>query len=110
MTDCYRAVFVEQKHCHRLADYVTSADYNAVFAAYFNVVGMKHLHYACRRAWKKIILAEHNFADIYGMERVNIFKRTDCLNNSLVIKVFRQRKLNKNTVDILLIVESFNKV
>ena len=87
--NCYSAVFMEQKHSHRLTNNITSADYNTILAGNFYIFRMNKLHNASRCARQELIIAYHNLTNIRCVESVNIFFRADCLNNSLFIKVLR---------------------
>ena len=44
------------------------------------------------------------------MKRVNVLLRIDCLDYRLVVKVLWKRKLNKDSVDIVLFVEPVNQL
>ena len=70
---------------------------------------MEHFHYACGCAGQKIILAEHYLAHIYCVKCINVLFGVNCFDYCLVVKVLRKRKLNENTVDVRLFVESFYK-
>ena len=88
------AVFVKKKHTHGLAHDIASADYHTVFAFDFNIAFCNKLHNACRCAGHKIIIANHNFANIYRVKGVNILFGADGVDNGFFIKVFGKRKLN----------------
>ena len=105
VTDGHRTVFVQQKHTHRLADYIASSDYDTFLALDRDVIGMQHLHHAGGRTGKKIVFAEHDFADVHRVKSVYILARINRFDDCLVIKMLRQRQLNKNTVDVLFLVE-----
>ena len=105
MADRYRAVFVEQQHSHRLAYDVTSADYNALLALDGDIIRMEHFHNARGCAGQEVKFAQHDFSDIYGMERVNVLLGADSFDYRLIVKVLWQRKLNQYSVDVLFFVE-----
>ena len=98
MANRYGAVFVQKKHCLRLADNVAAPDNNTFLSAYFNPRQMNQLHNTGRRAGKKIVIADHYFAHIDGMKCVNILAVVNCKQHLFTVNSFRQRKLNQNPV------------
>ena len=94
MAYSHRAVCVKQEHCHGLADDIASADDHAFFSVNGDSLVFEHFHNSGGCAWEKIVAANHDFAYIYRMERINILVRRYHVENPLFIKVLRERQLD----------------
>ena len=101
MAYSHRAVCVEQKHCHGFSNDIASADDHAFFSVNGDSLIFEHFHNSCGCAWEKIVAANHDFADIYRMERVNVLVRRHHVDNPLFIKVLRKRQLYQDSVNHL---------
>ena len=109
MADRDRAVLVEQQHAHGLAYDIASADDNALPALYGDLVLAEHFHHSGRCAGQKIVLAEHDLADVDRVEGVDVLFGADPLDHRLVVKVLGQRKLDEDPVDVGLFVERIDE-
>ena len=70
---------------------------------------MDELHYAGGSARQEMIIANHNCADIHGMECVHVLNRVNQINNRFIIKVLWQRKLAENAVNFIILIQFTNK-
>ena len=100
---------MQQQHAHGLADDVASADDHALLALHRDLIAVEHLHHACRCTGQKIVFAEHDLADVHGVERVHVLLRIDRRDDRLVVKVLGKRKLYQNAVDVGLVVQRFHQ-
>ena len=100
MANSNRAVLLKQKQCHRLADYVTATDNHALLAGWIYLVKFKQLHNARRRTREKIVLSKHYFADVFGVEGVNVLVGIDTVDNLVFANMLGQRELNENAVNV----------
>lgn len=98
------SVFVQKKHSHRLAHNIASADYNTFLAADVNAAFVNQLHNSRGGTGNKIKVANHNFADICRVKRVNVFARRNAVDYRFIVKVLGQRKLNQYSVNFIIIV------
>jgi hypothetical protein len=94
VADRDRSVFVHQKHGHRFADNIAAAHYNTVFSFHGDILMMKQFQHTGRRAGNKMIITNHDTADIGRMKRIHILAGINGFNNGLRIKSRRQRKLH----------------
>ena len=71
---------------------------------------MVKLHNTRRSAGQERIISYHNFSDVYCVERVNVLEGGNALDYFFFIYLLRQRKLNKYTVNVFVIVERVDKL
>ena len=84
-----------QKHKgERLPDNVTSTDNNAVLPAYVS----QQMEDSGWGAGLETSLSGQELSDIIGVEAIHIFLRRYCAEYLFLVNVFRERKLNENTV------------
>ena len=71
----------------------------------------QNLLYPGGRAWNKTILSAacQQFAKIQGMKSIHILVRVNCIHNCLFINAFRQGKLDKNAMHIVIFIVFFNQ-
>lgn len=110
VTYCNSCILMKKKHCLGFTYNIASAYYNTFLAAYVDVCKVDKLHYTCRCAGKKIEVTNHNFAYVYGVERINILFGRDRKKHLFAINTLGERKLDKNAVNILAIVKSINEL
>ena len=63
-----------------------------------DIVKCKQLHNAGGCAREKIVLAQHNFADVFGMEGINVLLGIDAVDDLVFVYMLRQGELNEYAV------------
>ena len=109
MADSYRTVCVKQKHCHRLTNDIGATDNHALLTANLNSALLEQYHNARGGARQKIVISDHNLAHVIRVERVNVLFRLDLEEHLGFVKMLGERKLHKNSVNLIVIIKSFNK-
>ena len=90
---------------HRLAYNIASAEDNALFTAYVDVVVIKKINNACGGARQEAIVTDEYFTYVFGMKCVYVLLRGDSIDNALLIDVRRERELNENAVNLWVVIE-----
>jgi len=71
--------------------------------------GFQHLDDAIGRAASETADTGDDGTDVGNMEAIDVFIRTDCLNDFLLVDVTWQRKLYQNSVYRIIFIELFQK-
>ena len=50
-------------------------------------------------------MAQHERSEVCGMEAIDVFSRVHALENRVFVDVLRQRKLNQDAVDSIVLIE-----
>ena len=105
-----RSVCVEQEHCHRLTHDIGATDDHALFAAHVDSALFKQYHNARRGTRKEIVISDHDLTHVIGVECVNVLFGLDLEEHLGFVEVLGERQLNENSVDLIVVIKSFNKV
>ncbi|MNP42667.1 hypothetical protein D3C76_1364490 [compost metagenome] len=54
---------------------------------------------------KQTVITNYQITNIHWMKSIHIFFNSNCINNCFFVNMLRKRKLYKNTVNILLLVQ-----
>ena len=85
---------VQQQHGHRLADDVAAADDDAALALNRDAGRVDEVDAARRGAGQEVEVADHDLADIDGVEGVDILSRVDRGDDVLLADLGRKRELD----------------
>ena len=99
MRDGDRAVSGKQERRHGSADNIGTTDNNAFLARNGDLVMLEHLHNTRRSAREDISFIEAQMTCIELSEGVNVLLGRHSGNDTRLVDVLRQRKLNEQTVD-----------
>ena len=99
------AVFAQHEKPHGSADDVAAADHNALFAVKRYAVFAEHLHDTRGRTGPQGGLARYHFADVQGVERVDILVGAYGVDHRALVDVPGQRELNEDAVNAAVAVE-----
>lgn len=89
----------------RAADNIAAAEHDYVLARRFDSVADQNLLYALRSAWQKSWAPLDESADVFGVERVDIFGGRNRAENTRSIDLRRQRQLHENPMHGVVFIE-----
>lgn len=98
-------VGMHQQKRHGLADNVAATEHDGVGAFDGNLIAAKNLHAAGRSAGDDAGAIGDELAEIHGMEAVDVFRRINGFKDAFGIDLRRKWELDKDTVDIVVVVE-----
>jgi hypothetical protein len=87
------------------ADDFAAADDDGVFAADADAAAVQNLEAAVGRAGEIARAALDQEADVFGVKTIDVFQRMDGVEDFLLANLGWQRKLNQNTVNLVVIIE-----
>ena len=108
MADGDGGVGMHEEEGHGLADDVAAAEDDGVCAFDFDFVAAKKFHAAGGGAGDQAGAAADEATEIDGMKTVHVFCGIDGLQNTLGIHLGRERKLDKNAVDVVVAIQVFD--
>ncbi len=109
MADCHCAVCVQKQHCLGFPDNIAAPDNDTFFAADVNAGFFDKFHDTGRGAGKKVIVANHDFADIHRVECVHVLFGGYGVDDRLFVYVGGQWKLHKYSVYFRFCIKLFDK-
>src|SRR4030095_1939626 len=108
MADRYSRIGMQQQQSLRLADVVTAPQNDGVGTLDLHIRATKELHHARRCACDERFVSEHKGPDIGGMKAIHILQRVDTFENGVLIDMLRKRKLDKDSVDRIVLIQIAN--
>jgi hypothetical protein len=110
VADGDRSVCVHEKESHGLADDVAAPQNDRVGALDRNLVALKNFHASGGSAGDESRTIGNELAEIDGMKAIDVFRGVYGFQYALGIDLRRQRELNKDPVDVVVIVQIGNKL
>ena len=104
MADGDSGILLQQHHGHGLAHNVASANDHRMFALEVVVNAFQHLHATIRCAGPKTWHASHQRACASNVKAIDILGGRNGLNHFLCINVRRQRQLNQNAMNAVVMI------
>ena len=102
-------LLLEQHGGHGLADDIAAADDDHMRALGLHAAAREHLNTAVRGTGQEALLTDQHFADIDGMETIDIFVGVDRQQGGVLIHVLGQRELKQDAVDLGVVVHAVNQ-
>ncbi len=110
VADSHRRVLMQQQHGHGLAHDVAAAHDDRMLTADGKIAASENLNHSCGRARRKCRPSRLQSARIHGMKSVDIFGRRDSIKKGLCVDLFRQWQLDKDSIDVVAVVERRNQI
>jgi hypothetical protein len=110
VADSDRSVCVHEKESHGLADDVAAAQNDRVGALDRNLVAPKNFHASGGSAGDESRAIGNELAEIDGMKAINVFRGVYGFQYALGIDLRRERELNKDPVNVVVIVQIGNEL
>ena len=103
--DCCVSSFLQQQCCHGFADDVAATNHNGVSPGRGNAADRQQPHDSSRSAWQESRSSLQHQSDIFRVKGIDILQWRHSIKNGDGIQMFGQGQLDKNSVDVRVVVE-----
>src|SRR5215813_5746616 len=104
MTDRHSRVTLQQEACEGPADDLAAPNDTRIRTCDLDTVSIQQFDNSGWSARNESGSSHSQQTDVSGMKRVHIFGRINCLDHQTVINLFRQRQLDENAVELIVVV------
>src|SRR6476659_11302385 len=100
VADGHRRALVQQQSSHRFANDIAAADDQSIYSGDLDAGPLQYLDNARRGARSESGIALHQASGVDRVKAVHVLRRIDPLENSSLVDVLWQGKLNEDAVNI----------